>query len=165
MKPEALVEDLNEYLSLINRIVFKHEGMVDKFIGDTAIAIWGAPFTRNDKEIAAVRAALEIQNAVEELNANRAKKGLVSFSLGIGIHTGSVVSGNLGSDQHYDYSVIGEALQTVNKLCVIAAPNQILASEETYQKIKKFVQASSADPIVTPEDLKPLKTYEIDKLL
>jgi len=165
MKPEVLVEVLNDYLSLINRIVFKHEGMVDKFIGDTAIAVWGAPFSHNDKEIRAVRAALEMQSVVKELNTSRSKKGLVSFNLGIGIHTGSVVSGNLGSDQYYDYSVIGEPLRTVGKLCAIAASNQILVSEETYQKIKKVVRASSVNPIVTQEGQKPLKTYEIEKLL
>lgn len=165
MKPEVLVEVLNDYLSLINRIVFNHEGMVDKFIGDTTIAVWGAPFAHNDKEIRGGRAALEMQNAVKELNMKRVKMGLVTFNLGIGIHTGSVVSGNLGSDQYYDYSVIGEPLRTVSKLCAIAAPNQILVSDETYQKIKKVVRASSMNPIVTQEGQKPLKTYEIDKLL
>jgi class 3 adenylate cyclase len=165
MKPEVLVEVLNDYLSLINRIVFNHEGMVDKFIGDTALAVWGAPFAQNDKEIRAARAALEIQNAVKELNMKRVKNGLVPFNLAIGIHTGLVVSGNLGSDQYYDYSVIGEPLQTADKLCAKAAPNQILVSEETYQKIKKVVRASSVNPIVIQEGQKPLKTYEIDELL
>ncbi len=165
MKPEALVEVLNDYLSLINRIVFNHEGMVDKFIGDIAIAVWGAPFTHNDKEIRAARAALEIQTAVKELNMKRVKMNLVTFNLGIGIHTGSVVSGNLGSDQFYDYSVIGEPLRIVNKLCAIASPNQVLVSEETYQKIKKIVRASSMNPLITQEDQKPLKIYELNQLL
>ena len=165
MTPEVLVDVLNHYLSLINQIVFKQEGMIDKFIGDTAIAVWGAPFAHKDKEIRAVRAALEIQKTVKELNMARVLKGYVVFDLGIGIHTGFVVCGNLGSDQYYDYSVIGEPLQIANKLCAIALPNQVIVSEETYEKIETLVQVTPANPIMMPGSKKRLKTYEIHQLL
>ncbi len=165
MTPETLVEVLNHYLSLINQIVFKHEGMIDKFVGDTAIAVWGAPFSHEDKEIRAVRAALEIQEAVKDINISRIQKGHTPFNLGIGIHTGPVVSGNLGSDQFYDYSVIGEALQTADKLCVMAAPDQVIVSEETYEKIQDLVKAVPANAVVVPGFKAPLKTFEIIEFL
>jgi class 3 adenylate cyclase len=165
MTPEVLVEVLNHYLSLINQIVFKYEGMVDKFVGDTAIAVWGAPFTHEDKEIRAIQAALEIQEAVKKFNIIRIQKSHSPFSLGIGIHTGPVVSGNLGSDQYYDYSVIGEPLQTADKLCVMAAPGQIIVSEETYEKLRDLVLATPTNSIIVPGGKEPLKTYEITKLL
>jgi class 3 adenylate cyclase len=165
MTPEVLVEVLNHYLSLINQIVFKHEGMIDKFVGDTAIAVWGAPFTHEDKEIRAVRAALEIQEAVRDINISRIQNGHTPFNLGIGIHTGLVVSGNLGSDQFYDYSVIGEALQTADKLCVMAAPDQVIVSEETFEKIQALVKAVPANAVVVPGAKQPLKTYEITEFL
>jgi class 3 adenylate cyclase len=165
MTPEVLVDVLNHYLSLVNQIVFKQVGMVDKFIGDTAIAVWGAPFAHEDKEIRAVRTALEIQKAVKELNKVRVHKGYAVFDLGIGIHTGFVVCGNLGSDQYYDYSVIGEPLQIADKLCALAAPNQVIVSEETYEKIETLVQVTPANPIMMPGSKKRLKTYEIHQIL
>jgi class 3 adenylate cyclase/HAMP domain-containing protein len=165
MAPEVLVEVLNDYFSLINQIVFDQEGMIDKFIGDRAIAVWGAPIAHEDKEIRAVRAALEIQKAVQELNVKRIDNGQVVFDLGIGIHTGWVVCGNLGSDRYYDYSVIGGPLQIVDNICAAAAPNQIIVSEETYEKIETLVQVTPANPIMTSGDSEPLKTYEINKFL
>jgi class 3 adenylate cyclase len=165
MTPEVLVEVLNYYLGLINQVVFKHDGMVDKFVGDTAIAVWGAPFTHEDKEIRAVRTALEIQSLVKELNITRIQKGHAPFNLGIGIHTGPVVAGNLGSDQYYDYSVIGEPLQTVGKVCAMAAPGQVLVAEETYEKIKDLVSAAPEGSFLVLGSKEPIKTYEIHHLL
>jgi class 3 adenylate cyclase len=165
MTPEVLVEVLNQYLSLINESVFKYEGMVDKFVGGTAIAVWGAPFVHEDKEIRAVKAALAIQKRVQEINITRIQNGHTAFSLSIGIHTGVVVSGNLGSDQYYDYSIIGEPLDTVSQLCTIAAPDQILLTQETYDKIKDLAQFIPARPLLIPSRKEPLATYELSKLL
>lgn len=165
MTPQALVEALNQYFGLINEIVFKHEGMLDKFIGDTAVAVWGAPFTHEDKEQRAVKAALEIQEALKDFNISRIKKGHPPFTIGTGIHTGMVVSGNLGSEKRYDYTIIGEPLHIVARLCAMAAPGQTVVSEETYQKIKQMVKANALNPIAIKGSMESLKTYEIVKLL
>ncbi len=164
MPPPALVEALNQYFTLINEAVFKHEGMMDKFIGETAIALWGAPFTHDDKERRAVQTALEIQESLKDFNISRIKKGNPPFTLGIGIHTGLVVSGNLGSDKRSDYTVIGDPLHVAARLCAMAAPGQTVVSEETYQKIKGQVKARTLNPIVIKGSLEPLKTYEITEL-
>jgi class 3 adenylate cyclase len=164
MAPEALVEALNQYFSIINDVVFKHEGMLDRFIGDTAIAVWGAPFTHEDKEARAVKAALEIQEALRDFNISRIKKGHPPFTVGIGIHTGTLVAGNLGSNKHYDYSIIGEALHVVARLCAMAAPGQTVVSEETYVKIKTDVKANPLNPIAVKGNLDSLKTYEVTQL-
>lgn len=164
MAPEKLVEALNQYFSVINEAVFHHEGMLDKFIGDTAIAVWGAPLTHEDKETRAVKAALEIQEAVKDFNISRIKKGHPPFTVGIGIHTGMVVAGNLGSDKHYDYSIIGEALHVVARLCSMAAPGQTIVSEETYAKVKPGAKANPLNPIAVKGSMEPLKTYEITQL-
>ncbi len=165
MTPEALVEALNQYFSLINEIVFKHEGMLDKFIGGTAVVVWGAPFNHGDKEERAAKAAMEIQEALKEFNISRIKKGHPPFTIGIGIHTGTVVSGNLGSDKRYDYSIIGEALQVVSRLCAMAAPGQIVVSQETYGKIRDLVKANALNPIAVKGSLEPLATFEITQWL
>ncbi|HEY5039485.1 MAG TPA: adenylate/guanylate cyclase domain-containing protein [bacterium] len=165
MTPPVLVEALNQYFSLINEIVFKYEGMLDKFIGETAVAIWGAPFTPEDKEERAVKTALEIQEALKEFNISRIKKGFPPFTIGIGIHTGPVVSGNLGSEKHYDYTVIGEPLHIASRLCAMAAPGQTVVTEETYEKVKTLVKANLLNPIAVKGSMQPLGTYEITQLI
>jgi class 3 adenylate cyclase len=165
MTPEALVEALNQYFGIINEVVFKYEGMLDKFIGDTALAIWGAPFTHDDKELRAVKTALEIQEALKDFNISRIKKGNPPFTIAIGIHTGTVVAGNLGSDKRYDYTVIGDPIHVVNRLCSMAAPGQTVVSDETYQKIRQLVQANPLHPIAVRGSMESLPTYEITQLI
>jgi class 3 adenylate cyclase len=163
MPPETLVEALNRYLSFINETVFKHEGMLDRFIGETALAVWGAPLAMEDKEERAVKAALEMQEALKKLNIARIEKGQPAFSLGIAVHTGQVVTGNLGSEKFHDYSVIGEPLQVVSHLCSLAAPGQVIVSEETYEKVKDKVKAEPLAPVAIKGADKPLKTYGVSK--
>jgi len=164
MPPQDLVESLNQYFTLINEIVFKYEGLMDKFIGETAIALWGAPFTHEDKELRAARAAMEIQESLKDFNISRIKKGRPPFTIAIGIHTGWVVSGNLGSDKRYDYTVIGDPLHIAARLCAMAAPGQTVASEETYQKLKPQVEGKALNPIAVKGSQEPLKTFEITDL-
>jgi len=165
MAPEALVEALNQYFSVINEVVFKYEGMLDKFIGETAIAVWGAPFAHEDKEERAAKTALEIQEALKTFNISRIKKGHPPFTVGIGIHTGPVVAGNLGSNKRFDYSIIGEPLHVVNRLCSMAAPGQTIVSDETFEKIKTEVKANALNPIAVKGSMEPLKTFEITQWL
>jgi class 3 adenylate cyclase len=161
MDPAALVEALNGYFSLIQGIVFKHEGFLDKFTGNSALAVWGAPFAHPDKEARAVKAALEIQEAVRNFNLDRVRRNLSPFTLGIGIHTGTVVSGNLGSDQWADYGVWGEPLEVASRLCSMAPPGGIIVSEETKLKSPDEASFEARDPLPLPNRLDPLKTYEI----
>jgi adenylate cyclase len=159
------VEALNQYFTIINELVFKYEGMLDRFMGDSAMAVWGAPFTHDDKEWRAVKAALEIQEALKDFNISRIKKGYPPFTVGIGIHTGWVVAGNLGSKQHYDYSIIGESLHVVSRLCSMAAPGQTVVSGETYEKVLHGVKGNPLNPIAVKGSMEPLNTYEITELL
>jgi class 3 adenylate cyclase len=165
MSPPQLVEALNQYFSLINEAVFKHEGMMDKFIGDTAVAVWGAPFSHPDKEMLAVRTAMEILESLKDFNIARIIKNIPPFTIGIGIHTGPVVSGNLGSEKHYDYSVIGDNLHVASRLCAMAAPGQIVVSNETYEIIKKQVNAKPLSPILVKGSTQPVPTYEVVEIL
>jgi class 3 adenylate cyclase len=165
MTPPQLVEALNQYFNLINEAVFKHEGMMDKFIGDTAVAVWGAPFSHPDKEILAVRTAMEILETLKDFNIARIIKNIPPFTIGIGIHTGPVVTGNLGSEKHYDYTVIGDNLHVTSRLCAMSAPGQIIVSSQTYEKIKKQVNVKPLSPILVKGSTQPVPTYEIVEIL
>ena len=165
LAPDLLVEVLNQYFSLAHGVVFKQEGMLDKFMGESLLAVWGAPFTHEDKEARALKAAQEIHQSLKDLNLARVKKGQASFQWGIGIHTGLIVSGNLGSNRRNDYTVIGPAVEVARRLCVKAAPGQTVISQETYEKVESMAQVKSLDPISLPDRPNPLPLYEVLELV
>ncbi len=166
MAPEALVESLNQYFSVIKSMWFsKHEGMLDKFIGGTVIAVWGAPFTHEDKESRAVKAALEIQETLRNFNISRIKKEAdPPFMVGIGIHTGTVVSGQPGFQPSITITASSEKLFWWRPAFVPwRHQGQIVVSEETYGKIKNDVKGAPLNPIAVKGDLEPLKTYAVSQ--
>jgi class 3 adenylate cyclase len=165
LTPDLLVEVLNQYFSLAHGVVFKQEGMLDKFMGESLLAVWGAPFAHEDKEARALKAAQEIHQSLKDLNLARVKKGQASFQWGIGIHTGLLVTGNLGSNRRNDYTVIGPAVEVARRLCLKAAPGQTVISQETYEKVEFMAQVKSLDPIALPDRPDPLPLYEVLELI
>lgn len=141
MSPESVVEMLNEYFTGMVDIIFKYEGTLDKYIGDSLFAIFGAPITHDDDPQRAVKAALDMQEAFRQMNFKRSAQGLKELKMGIAINTGEVVAGNIGSEKRMEYTVIGD---TVNTAARIEALNRewgtdFLISSETYQMTKDMV--------------------------
>ncbi|HUO57064.1 MAG TPA: adenylate/guanylate cyclase domain-containing protein [bacterium] len=163
-EPEKIVADLNEYFTLMVDVVLKYEGTLDKFIGDAVMAVWGAPVPFEDKELRAVKAALEMQEVLATYNQARAGKKLPPITMGVGINSGMVVSGNLGSDKRTDYTVIGEEVNLASRICSKAAPGQVLISEYTYRKLKGQVEVRALEPIVLKGFTDPVKVYEVTGL-
>jgi len=162
--PEKIVADLNEYFTLMVDVVIKYEGTLDKFIGDAIMAVWGAPVPFEDKELRAIKAALEMQYVLGEFNKQRVAKKLTPLTMGIGVNTGVVVSGNLGSDKRTDYTVIGEEVNLASRLCSKAAPGQVLISEFTYRKLKGLVEVKALESISLKGFSEPVKVYEVTHL-
>ncbi|HET9870551.1 MAG TPA: adenylate/guanylate cyclase domain-containing protein, partial [bacterium] len=165
LAPDRLVEVLNQYFSLAHGAVFQQEGMLDKFMGESFLAVWGAPFIHEDKEARAVKAAQEIHASLKELNLERVKKGQAAFQWGIGVFTGQVVTGNLGSNRRNDYTVIGPAAETARKLCAKAAPGQTLVDRGTYDKVESLVRVQELEAMVLPGVPEPLQVYEVVELI
>ena len=126
--PRIWVEILNLYFTLIHDSVARQGGLMDYFLGYQAQAAWGVPFAVEDMAPRAAQAALEIMENLAVLNAERAAKNEPTLDLSIGLHFGSVVAGNIGSNRSYGYSVIGATVETAKVLAHHAAPRQILAS-------------------------------------
>jgi class 3 adenylate cyclase len=124
MSPEEVVSLMNIYLNLQTTVIHQWGGIVDKFVGDEVMAI----FEGRGMEINAVRAAMEIQNFCGALNAARTVSGETVISVGIGLNSGEVVMGNMGSEEHMDYTVIGDSINVAARLCGIAHPGQVLVS-------------------------------------
>jgi adenylate cyclase len=117
-QPEALVRQLNEYLSAMTSVVFEHEGTLDKFIGDSVMAVWGNVHSRGAAEDArlAARAALAMRESLRTLNAEWSAQGIQEFRSGIGLNHGEVIVGNIGSEQKMDFTVIGDAVNLASRI-------------------------------------------------
>lgn len=114
--PEEVVAMLNEYFGVMVSIINKYGGVVDKFIGDAIMAIWGAPKESEKDAYHAVRACLEMRKALEDLNAKRAARGEDPIAIGMGLHAGRAISGTIGSDERMEYTVIGNTVNTASRI-------------------------------------------------
>ena len=113
-------------------VVFRHEGNLDKFIGDCVMAVWGPPSPHPDDPARALRAALEMQDAVEALNeAARGRTGRSRIAVGIGVNTGQAVVGYMGSAERHEFTAIGDSVNTASRLCGVAKGGEVLATETT----------------------------------
>lgn len=134
--PEAIVEMMNEYFELMVETLFKFEGTLDKFMGDGIMALWGAPVVHPDDAIRSVLCALEQMEVLETYNAERIARGQTRLDIGIGIHTGPLVAGYIGSSKALSYTVIGDTANTSARLCGIAGAGQIVVSETTLEQLR-----------------------------
>jgi len=134
-EPQIIVDMLNEYFELMVETLFKYEGTLDKFMGDGIMALWGAPVAHPDDPCLAVQCALEQMHVLGEFNRNRMALGQPPLAIGIGIHTGPLVAGYIGSSKALSYTVIGDTANTSARLCGIAQTGQIIVSEPTYVRL------------------------------
>lgn len=141
--PEFVVGILNELFTIITEIVFKHGGIIDKFIGDCAMAIWGAPRKHDDDPQRAVRAAEEILRWLEVGNAKWRNELGRDVQLAIGIHTGAAVVGNIGSEKRMEYTAIGDVVNVAARLERLARPGQILVTKNTMSHVSGEFDATS----------------------
>ena len=116
LAPKELVGQLNEYFTGMARAIDAHHGVIDKYIGDAVMALFGAPIAKPEDPANALRAALAMAQALDALNAERAAKGLPAWKNGIGVNTGPVVAGTLGSEERWSYTVIGDAVNVASRL-------------------------------------------------
>ncbi|MCA9665948.1 MAG: HAMP domain-containing protein [Myxococcales bacterium] len=130
-KPEEVVAILNELFTFLTEIVFKHGGVVDKFIGDCVMAVFGVPESRDDDADRAVSAALEMMQWLDVGNAKWRRDLGAELALGIGINSGEVVAGNLGSEKRMEYTVIGDTVNVAARLETLAQAGQVLVGEDT----------------------------------
>ncbi len=139
MRPDAIAQLLTEYFSEMVEIIFEHGGTLDKFVGDSVMALWGAPIAHADDPDRALRAAVAMQHAITRLNERWVSAGRPEIGVGIGINYGDVFAGNIGSHRRLEYTVIGDAVNVANRLCSAAGPGEILVSEALCQVVKERV--------------------------
>jgi class 3 adenylate cyclase len=166
MKARDVVALLNQVFELVAARILAQGGTIDKFIGDSVMAYFGAPMPQADHAARAVQAALDIQRAVAErnrgLSAATPGASLRAVELGIGIHTGAVVVGNIGSDRRYDFTAIGDAVNVAHRLEKLARPGEILVSESVQRRVRGAVRLRFEGERQLSGRLEPVHVYSLD---
>jgi class 3 adenylate cyclase len=131
---------LNNYLGVMSEIIIHHQGTIDEFIGDAILAIFGAPVQREDDADRAVQCALDMQQAMHDINRDNSRAELPEISMGIGVNTGAVITGNIGSEKRSKYGVVGHHVNLTARIESQTAGGDILVSQSTLDKLKLPVQ-------------------------
>lgn len=149
MEPEEVVAFLNDYLQRMVAIVFDEGGIVDKFIGDAVMAVFGAPIERPDDAARAVRAGQRMLEELDKFNAEQAKRGGVHIRIGIGIHTGRLIAGNIGSDRKMEYTVIGDTVNIASRVQDLTKEFgvELIITQGCYEATGKNVPVRQLPPV------------------
>jgi adenylate cyclase len=162
MSPERVVEILNEYFTRVTDVIFDHGGTLDKYIGDAVMAVYGAPISKGDDAANCVESAVQIQRLLIELNRDAAAREWPELRVGIGINTGIVTAGNIGSPRRIDYTVIGDTVNTASRMMSNAAGGQILISESTAADLGGNFELASLPPLQLKGRTGPVSVFSVD---
>ena len=162
MEPEQVVMTLNEYFSEMIDIVFKHNGTLDKIIGDELMVVFGAPLAAEDDTERALNTAVEMQNKIKELNDIRKQRGKDPVLVGAGINKGFVVSGNIGSRDMMDYTVIGDTVNLGSRLCSAAGPGEIIVSKEVIKNQEDKFLFKELEPILVKGKKNKINIFKVN---
>lgn len=162
LKPEEVVEILNEYLGLTTQAIFDHGGTLDKFVGDATMAVFNAPFDLDDYIFRAVATAWDMQAGADKIAEKFHKRYGKSVSFGIGVNCGNAVVGNIGCDFRMDYTAIGDTVNTAARLESNARPGQILISKDVYEAVKDRVDVTPIGEIPLKGKTNGVFVYQVD---
>jgi len=165
LSPQELLFLLNEHFTAMTEIVFAWNGTLDKYIGDEIMAIFGAPISTGDDTYSAVCASLDILKRNEELNVLRVSEGKPAFQLGIGIETGEVVAGFIGSPKRMEYTVVGDRVNSAKRLCDMANPGAIVVGSGAWAELKGRVRGSPIGTFKVKNKEQFIVAYEVKGLI
>lgn len=164
LDPEEVREIMNGCFEKLTQIIFQYEGTVDKFIGDAVMALFGAPIAHENDPERAVRAAIDMQAALNEFSADLKVRLGFGLKMRVGINTGSVVAGSVGSDLRSDYTVMGDTVNLASRLEHNAPIGSILISQSTYKHVSQLFEFTKMEPLQVKGKVKPVDTYMVSGL-
>ncbi len=163
-EPEYIVEVLNEYFSQAVEVIIKHKGYIDKFIGDAIMAAWGVPINSEEEDaISGVECAVELQELINSKSRTFFTGEASHLSVGIGMHTGALVAGNLGSERRMDYSVIGDTVNVAARLEGVAQKGEVIITEHTREYIGNRFKLEELEPVKVKGKEKPIHIFRVLK--
>ena len=163
LNPEEVIKILNRYFENMVEVIAKYRGTVSEFMGDGILSFFGAPLQSVDDPVRAVACAIEMQTALSEINAEhkRSRINLPEIAMGIGINTGAVVVGNIGSERRASYGAVGTPINVAYRIESLSVGGQILVSATTYEKVKKHVRIRSAKEVKFKGIAEPICLYDV----
>lgn len=161
--PSELISILNLYMTVLSKTIDHYEGVIDKYVGDQVMALFGAPLSSIESAHHAVECAIQMIHTIQELNEERMQHQQLTFEIGIGIHTGIVVAGNMGAENRMNYTVLGANVNLASRLCSIAEGNQILVSKETLESyhVKDYISYKEIEEISLKGFSTPISVFEV----
>lgn len=166
---DQVVTMLNAYFSALTPVVFKHEGTLDKLLGDGLMAVFGAPLSRDDDPLRAVNAVIELVQTLKLFNRQHQAEGWPQLRIGIGVNTGEVVAGYIGSEDHLNYTVVGDAVNTAQRIQTLAGEDEIYISASLYRaiaadhdKISGLKGITALPPQQVKGKKKPLEIFRVE---
>ncbi len=157
--PKDLFLEVNEYFREIIDLIFQQEGTIDKFIGDAIMVVFGAPINQTDQELRAVQCAIDIQHKVAQMN--QLSNSTDPIQVGIGINTGEVMAGCIGSDRRMDYTVLGDVVNVAARLESQAKPGQILIGSTTFRAVQQQIQCQAVGSLQLKGKSEAIETFAI----
>lgn len=162
---DQIVTLLNNYFTKMVRVIEKHKGTIDSFIGDAIMVLFGAPYSSGDDSLRAIVCALEMQRELKKVNNLHKKQGLPHIEMGIGINTGTAVVGNIGSKKRMQYSAIGSSVNLSSRIQGLSLGGQILISESTYLEVADKIEINGHLRVKVKGIEHPITIYDVDKVL
>ena len=156
-----LVDLLNEHFTAMTEIVFGHDGTLDKYVGDEIMAVFGAPLELADDAGHGVRAALAIQARNAELNGQRRQDERPELHLGIGVNSGEVIAGCMGSPMKLDFTVMGDAVNVASRLCTLAKGGQVVVGKSTYEQVAARAESRTIGMVQLKGKAQEVEAFEI----
>lgn len=161
LEPDEIVDLLNDFFNVAVGIIYQNHGAVDKFIGDAIMATFGLGTPLHQVSVDAICAGLELQDAAKRLYLKRKKEGKKTFKVRVGINTGDVIAGDVGSIDRMDYTVIGDAVNVASRICDHAEAGGILISNHTYVSCRKYFKVETRGHIQVKNRKKSIETFAV----
>jgi len=161
LDPKGVIAFLNEYFSMMVDVVFEQKGWIDKFIGDAIMVIYGIPVKYEDDAARAVITGLKMKEAMRIFNEKRASEGKAPIHIGIGVNSGMVVAGNVGSTERMNYTVIGDAVNVAARLVALSKEENIIISQNTYELVKDRFIIKKREAVMLKGKEEPQQVYEV----
>ncbi|MCZ6828498.1 MAG: response regulator [Gammaproteobacteria bacterium] len=161
LEPGNVMKMLNTYLGTMSEIIIQHQGTIDEFIGDGILAMFGAPITRGDDADRAVRCALSMQNAIHDINREYTAAGLPEIEMGIGVNTGAVIAGNMGSEKRSKYGIVGHQVNLTARIEERTAGGEILISKSTLDKLHGHYSTGRNELVQVKGINEPVSIFQI----
>ncbi len=161
--PEEIFDLLNDYFPRMRTIVDRYEGCILKFMGDALMAAWNVPRRQEHHALRAVYAGIDMQRELIRINREREAAGKEPIHVGVGINTGELMVGAVGSQQRFDFTVIGDAVNTAQRIESITPAQHLHVSETTYQLVRENIEVVARDPVTLKGKEKPVQIYAVIK--